>query len=539
MRNPFVAPEKSRAELIANTLVKSNKGDYLGRSIVYVFFTRFCGVGCPFCFFKSKPATEPPTISDEFNDVGVDRFIEFCNKANVGYLAISGGGEPLNHRVAVLRSLAEIKVDRIVMNTSGSWAMNENAARRYLKQMDEAIQKRKTPTHVVVRLSVSEGHSIKLGIRPAQTLIKLFQSEFRDHPYLEFQLHGFRNDSALAKIQEAFPGSQYIDWSTSRVSADPSLLKVMPGRCTFRLADGYSITTGLTRVFFSDLRPNLHDDADAKKRAAIFMEDLEHSENFFPTVVQNNDGSKGIDWAINYNGNVCAWTNQVNDNQLNIYEDDYDKVLNTTFSDPLSLAILEKGTQYRDSITAEADPLAVKRLRAISLRDFSGTVIFEEVKTRLYFTLRVLQDYYQEGRLVTEAFEKLDRDLQSLIKGNKETLLKMYREVHYTIVDQYEKNPNFGEVEWRDLLELIKLGHYNLSDGDVQRAFQHYNSCTTGKKYESLKELELQTGSIDRRLTDRLMYIKPTSRFVESSASKAIKPETSSKNLLSLVGSHG
>lgn len=507
--NPFFQPRLAREQILAEPLVTADPSRYMGKSIVYVFFTRHCGVGCPFCFFKSPPPNGEVTIADEMNDEGISKYIDFCNEANVGYLGISGGGEPLNHRQATLRSLKEIECHRIVMNTSGSWAMSEQAARKYLGEMANAIENRKKPAKVVVRLSVSSGHSIKLGIKPALHLIRIFQTEYRDHPYFEFQLHGFKGDPTLQRINEALPGSQFIDWIHNRTSADDQVVKYMPERCLLLLNDGFRITTGITRIFISDLRPNLHNFKDCAKRAKIFMEDLCDSEDFYPTVVQNQQGIPGIDWAFNYNGNICAWTNQVNDNQLNIYQDNYKKVLETTFRDPLMLSIIEKGTIYRDRVVAEADPLAVRRLRAISLRDFSGTILFEEEKTRLYYTLRVLQDYRREGRWIADA--SLPEPLQTLIEGTKEDLLRLFHQADYTIIDQQKAKGPFQEQEWKDLLELIRLGHYNLTENQISEALDYFNSHSQQKQYDSLADIESEQGrDIEKRLTDRLMFIKPS-----------------------------
>ena len=491
--NPFSQPRFERAALIAEPLVTYDPTQYSGKSIVYVFFTRHCGVGCPFCFFKSAPASGRVTTADEFSDEAISRYIEFCNQANVGYLGISGGGEPLNHRKATLRSIAEIHCSRIVMNTSGSWALSETAARRYLDEMASAIDRRNSPVKVVVRLSVSAGHSIKLGIKPAINLLNLFRKEYRDHPYLEFQLHGFKGDPTLEKISASFPNSKYVDWIHKRVSADEQVIKYMPEKCTFVMEDGFRVTTGLTRIFISDLRPNLHNLDDCRKRAEIFMEDLSDSEDYFPTVVQNVSGPPGIDWAFNYNGNICAWTDQVNDHQLNIYEDNSRQIVETTLGDPLMLSIIEKGTIYRDRIVEEADPLAVRRLRAISLRDFSGTIIFEEEKTRLYYTLRVLQDYREEKRLIPEAISKLPPHLQALIDGTTDELLALFHAAEHTIVDQEKAKGEFNQQQWRDFLELIKLGHYNLNQRQVQEALDHFNARSENSKQRprTIQELEI------------------------------------------------
>src|SRR3990167_6635260 len=115
MINPFSNPDYYRRLMLKHDLVTYNKQEYSSKSFMCVFFTRFCGVGCPFCFFKSAPARNEITVADQINEEGINRFIEFCNQANLGYVLVSGGGEPLTQKRAVLRTIAEVETQRIVL----------------------------------------------------------------------------------------------------------------------------------------------------------------------------------------------------------------------------------------------------------------------------------------------------------------------------------------------------------------------------------------------------------------------------------------
>ena len=510
--NPFTAPDFYRRYLLKHTLVSYDTNEYSGKSFMCVFFTRFCGVGCPFCFFKSAPSRGEISVADQFNDVGIDKFIAFCNQANLGYILISGGGEPLTQKKAVLRTIAEVETNRIVLVTSGSWAMNKDAAARYLSEIETAMQNRKTPCKVTIRISVSVGHSIKLSTTPAQNLIEIFQEKYSNHPYLRFQIHAFENDPMFQEVLKHFPRHCLSYDENKRASDDEQVIKIIPQKIVVKLASGYTFITGISKVFGSDLRPNLHDIERMKKIAQVFDRDLEESEDNNSAVLYNADGKKGLDWSLNYNGNICLWQNQVNDNQWNIYEDDFKFILNETFRDPMLLSYIEKGRKYREQVVQEASPKPVLRLKSISLRDYSGTVLFEEQKTRLYYALRVLQDYYREGRIIQNEFNQLEKEFQTLIADTPETLLKLYHEAEYTIVDQYKAQP-FDSVKWHDLLELIKLNHYDLTETQIQEALRYYNSKTELKKYNSIDEVEHQTGeAIQQRLAERLMYMKPSSK---------------------------
>lgn len=508
--NPFKDPDYYRRLMLKLNLVQYDTNEYAGKSFMCVFFTRFCGVGCPFCFFKSAPARNEITVADQFSEEGIDKFIEFCNQANLGYILISGGGEPLTQKRAVLRTIAEVETNRIVLVTSGNWALNKQAAERYLEEIDNAIKARNNPCKVTVRVSVSAGHAIKLGTNPAVNLIQIFESKYANHPYLKFQIHGFENDPMFPKVMEFFPGHTLNVTSSKRASDDEDVIKVIPQKIYVRLASGYEFITGISKIFGSDLRPNLHEKQNLTETIKIFERDLEESEDNNSAVLYNTNGDKGLDWSLNYNGNICLWQNQVNDNQCNIYEDEFSTVLNETFRDPITLSYIEKGCKYREQVVAEVSPKSVLRLKSISLRDYSGTVVFEEEKTRLYYAVRVLQDYFKAGKIVEEEFGRLPENLKTLISGNPELAMKLYHEASYTIIDQYKKR-DFDSVEWRDLLELIKLGHYDLDQIQIQEALEFYNLNTELKQYDSIDQVEHQTGeAIQKRLTDKLMFMKPS-----------------------------
>lgn len=516
--NPFTNPDYYRRLMLTMNLVDYNIQEYSGKSLMCVFFTRFCSVGCPFCFFKSAPARNEISVADQFSELGIDRFVEFCNQANLGYVLISGGGEPLTQKRAVLRTIAEVQTNRIVLVTSGNWAMNKDAAKRYLAEIDNAIKARKSPCKVTVRVSVSAGHAIKLGTTPAFNLIQLFDSEYSNHPYLKFQIHGFENDPMFQKVMDLFPGHQLNYDNVSRASDDEEVVKVIPQKIRVKIASGYEFITGISKIFGSDLRPNLYEIEKLQRTIKIFERDLEESEDNNSAVLYNTNGDKGLDWSLNYNGNICLWQNQVNDNQWNIYEDNFSKVLNQTFHDPITLSYIENGCRYRERIVMEVSPRAVLRLKSISLRDYAGTVIFEEEKTRLYYAIRVLQDYFKNGRVFQERLDLLPNEIKELIMSNIETVKELYYQANYTIIDQLKKS-KFDSHAWRDLFELIKLGHYDLTSEQIQEALDYYNERTELKKYTSINDVEYETGeAIQKRLTERLMYMKPTAFELHSAS---------------------
>jgi len=75
--NPFGNPRKYRDLILKSHVLNFEKIDVSGKSLACLFLTRFCGVGCPFCFFKSSSPWREQNIEDQFSDEGIDKFIHF------------------------------------------------------------------------------------------------------------------------------------------------------------------------------------------------------------------------------------------------------------------------------------------------------------------------------------------------------------------------------------------------------------------------------------------------------------------------------
>ena len=97
------------------------------------------------------------------------------------------------------------------------------------------------------------------------------------------------------------------------------------------------------------------------------------------------------------------------------------------------------------------------------------------------------------GKIVEEELGRLPENLKILITGDSELAMQLYHEASYIIIDQYKKR-EFDSVEWRDLLELTKLGHYDLDDNQIQEALEFYNLNTELKQYDSIDQVEHQKG---------------------------------------------
>lgn len=506
--NIFDNPQFYRDKILTQTnLIKSHTSLHRGKSLICVFFTSYCGVGCPFCFFASPSIDKNATIENKFNKDGLEKFIKFANDANVGYLQISGGGEPFLEKDAILQSIERIKADRIILVTSGIWAYNKNKAQKYLQEINNALSKRKTKTRLSIRLSVSNDHSIKLQHRPLVNLLQLFEENYKNNENFTLQLKSFDGDNTLEKQLNEFVSNCNIEYVGANKSDDKNIVKIMPKKYKISFESGYSVSLGKSRVFNSNLRPNLTDKKSIRKTIEVYNKDTQQSQSNFPSVVFNSNGTRGFDWIVEYNGNVCTWQNRVQDNLLNLYEDDYNKIYNRTIADPLTLSFIEKGANYRENIISEVSPNSVTLMKAVGIRDYAGTLLFEDEKTRLYYTLRVMQDYIRENRIDEKALSKLSPEILNALNMDKLALKKLYQKSRYSILNQELKKEHDVE-KFRDFLELVKLGHYKLSKRDTQKAIEHYNNLS-GLNIQNIADITGDTSKdSERRFTGRVMTMK-------------------------------
>lgn len=498
--NFFENPQYYRELILNNNIKLLEQKKITGKSLACIFLTKFCSVGCSFCFFKSPPARTSVDISDQFNDEGTNKFIEFTKNANLGYILVSGGGEPMNKKKDVIKIIEHAQADRIVLVTSGSWAKTYNTALQYIKDIESALLKRKQITKVVLRISISKFHSIKLGLEPAINVVKIFEENFHYSSHFILQLKAFDEDEILQEFLDKIGGSVCSNKPVIYESDNNILEKKIPKRIEVALSSGYRFFIGISKVFDSSICQNLNDITRTNKAINIFEEDLEYAEHQNSTIVYNKDSSEGLDWSISYNGNICTWQNQSQDHYKNLYKENYNEIVSSYYSDPLTYSLIDKGNQYRYEIIQEVDEKAVLRSKAIGMRDAIGLILFEDEKTRLYYTVRVMQDYILDGKL---SLQSLPQNIRQIVSMEKRYLIKLYTTSTNNIIDQ-QKRKNFNENDWLDFLFLIKMGHYNILKQEVQDLIGYFNVRSINK-ISAIEEVCFPTGNYTERFLKRLL----------------------------------
>lgn len=515
--NVFDNPQKYRSELLAHNWIDVKK-NFNGKPLICVFFTSYCVVGCPFCFFHSPDyrvsCNDYFERENRFSPEAVEKFIKFANDSNVGYLQISGGGEPFLEFDSILICVQNIHADRIILVTSGFWAKSKSNAEHYLAELYTALLQNQASPRLTIRLSVSSYHSIRLKENPLINLIDIFKLKYRNYPNFTLQIKFFEEDNTLAGYLEKYYPNHTISLISSNGTDDEKIIKIMPWKYKLTLDSGYEIILGQSRIFNPSLYPNLNDEQMTKKNIEIYDIDLDLSQNDYPSIAYNSDGSKGLDWIVEYNGNVCTWQNRVQDNLLNIYEDDYSVVKNSTLSDLITYSFLDKGSKYRESIVSEISPRMVKLMKTVNIRDYASTLLFGDEKIRLYYNIRVLQDYISDNVISREKLSILSNELVDAILMSPKDLKNLFLKASYSILDQEFAKP-INEIELYDFLCLVNYGHYELNEEQISLAIKKYNSLSPKKTLDRIEDAIADPNGItafERRLTNRVM----TRKFMKS-----------------------
>lgn len=509
----FDNPNKYIYDIVNNVRISpNNMKNFSGKTMAFVFFTKFCDVKCSHCFFRSDSEVfDLPKEQFEFSDEGFEKLISFINFSNNGYLSILGGGEPFKKFNYIIETIKRAKTDRIVLVTSGMWADDYVTCKDMIFEMYNALLERKNNTKVILRISIDKWHLFKIGTACIFNIIDVFKEFFADNDIFELQLHTLMGDNSIDKILEHYSGTIKSN-SQKYVSDNNDIFKIGFYRYYLNFNDGYKIRVGVARLFHSNLKVNLKNSAyDLKSLIDIFDDDIKYNSYGNPSLVLNKNDVWGLDFLISYNGNIATWGNEQLYCLNNLYTDSYEEILANTYNNVISYSLLDKGYFYRTKVIGEVNPLAVLRSKAIHIRDYAGASILEENHTVLYYAIRVIQDYLTDGVINEKELLNLPEELLNAIKSKKRNLMTMYKNCSYSIITQYMNRSCFDENEWKDLFNLIYFGHYDVSPNQIYSGIEFYN-LHSSKKIRDLEDVLDNSKEHYQRLIERLTFMKPEAK---------------------------
>lgn len=486
--------------------------EFTGKSIASIFPTKFCDAGCPHCFFRSdKDQFCVPQEQFEISDYGLEKFIEFINLSNNGYLLVIGGGEPFKKFDYVKEIIKRVKTDKLVLVTSGIWAKSYTEAKKIIFELYDCYKMRNDNTKVILRLSVDTWHSNQLGKELIHNVIDTFKEFFKEEENFELALHSLVNDNIIYDIIEERNDCK-IEKSSHVLTKNEQVIKLSPNVSKIIFDNGLCVTASFSRRFYSNLKQNLNINSPFIKNAVkIFNQDVKYSAFDNHSIIPNKDGKVGLNFWINYNGNVCLWVNQQLYDLSNIYVDSYDDFINSVYNNIVSYSFLDKGYSYRSKIISEVNPRAVLRAAAINIRDFAGASILEEYNTVLYYAIRVIQDYIKDKIINISDLSNLPIELVNIINYKKKDLISEYKKSSYSIFKQYMDKDDFIEDEWKDLFNLVYMGHYDVSKEQIYSAIEFYN-LHASRRIHDIEDVLDNSKQQYQRLIERLTFMKPEAK---------------------------
>ncbi len=512
-KNIFDKPNTYIQEIVTKVRIREDKlKKFKGKTMAFVFFTKFCDVQCSHCFFRSdNEGFDLPREQYEFSKEGFEKFIKFINNSNNGYLSILGGGEPFKKFEYIKETIRRAKTDRIVIVTSGMWGADDKVCKNMIGEMYEALCQRKTPTKVVLRISMDKWHIAKIGIHCIFNIMDVFKNFFADKENFELQLHTLTGDDSIEEVIEHYGctktnGEKYV-------SDNEEIFKIGLYRYALHFPDRYKVGVGIAQIFHSNLKVNLKNSNthQLEQLITLFDNDMKYNSYSNPSLVKNKNNEWGLDFLISYNGNIATWGNEQLYSLNNLYTDSYEKIISNIYHNVISYSLLDKGYFYRTKIISEVNPLAVLRSKTIHIRDYAGASILEENHTVLYYAIRIIQDYLKENVITLEELTGLSKELLDMINTKKFILKRIYENSSYSIIKQYMEKINFHEEEWRDLFNLIYFGHYTVSKEQIEEGIQYYNIHAI-QKISKIEDVLENSKEHYQRLIERLTFMKPEAK---------------------------
>lgn len=450
--NPFDNPRIWRQKFVKYAKL-SPKIRFNGKGFICALINSRCPIGCEHCMFASNMSENKSSINT-MTKRRISRLMKLVRDSNTGYLLVSGGGEGFIEPELMYQIVEETRADITWMVTGAHWAVNMENAVDVVNNMYNAYLRgghRKNGRIICLRISLDSYHVEKIAptvhhqFQHVLNLVKIFDANYAHDKNFVLMIHALQGEEELVEDLCKNLSAENID----RHNPIHDKVKVTEYAFTLRLKSGYEFEVTFAKLLLSDLAADLRDKEMLDKRIKIFEKDAFQNERGYPAIKYNADGKIGPNMLVLYNGRVAGgWQSEMPDVPINIDFDDFDNVMEKTLSDPGVVGTIERGLKYRFDVIQEVCPKAVLRSKAVNVRDYTSPVLLEEDKVKLYYTIRVLQDYLTSSRISKNEIENWPPELQFLISLSKDELQMLYREANYDIIQQFiesDKIDHFGD----------------------------------------------------------------------------------------------
>lgn len=458
--------------VIKNNIKLPVSKKYKDKASLYVSLTDRCPVGCDGCFFASQMLKKNP--DNTFTKERLKKLFAFTKKANIRTLTISGGGEPFLEMDAILEIIKKASCDELIIITSGFWAKNKTKAKKDIdliyRTLEETNKIRaangKEALKIGMRLSVDDFHSKKVSFKSYENILNIFVEDYFDlnnKKEFYFFIRSVIGDETVDKFLSGMDTIEDVKKNT--VSIDKSLY-YFKAKETGKV---FEFKVRHVHKFNPDLNIDLYNVQKATINNKLFNDRYSKDRGYKAV---SPDGKvlfgatetfdkNSLNWLMVANGVTELWASVSPDNIGNIDKEDHDALKERYFSDVITVALLEKGVDYIDSLVREVNPTALERAKAINIVDFYMRILLEEEKTQLYVSLRIIQDYLKNNKKEgLEILKKMPFSIRYLAGLQKEKLIDLYNESKHTVLMQYLTKGNITASSLYSLYDLVYKGHY-------------------------------------------------------------------------------
>lgn len=406
----------------------------------------------------------------------VQRLLKLVEESNTGYFLVSGGGEGFLELPLMYQIIEGSTADVTWMVTSGFWATTERNTRHILNNCYAAHLRgnaRNPDRETIIRITVDKHHTERIGTPQdpfgyVQRIVQVFEQDYANFPRFSLMLHSLKGEELLIeKLAKELKAS-----IQPNIELMHTAIKVTENTVRLHLPSGLEFPVTFAKLLLSDIAVDLRDKETLAKRIKIWETDAYVNEHD-RTGLQIHDTGYGNDMLVIYDGRVAGgWQCEMTDVPINVDDHDYAEVMRRTISDPGVLATLEKGQRYRFRVIDEVSPKACTRAKAVNIRDYTSITLLEEDRDKLYYTIRAIQDFHEEGRLKDKK-TALTPDICNIIDATPEQLRFWYRESRYDIIAQFrEYNQGFTAFE-AALHDFAQNGNVQLLTDRVLVAGNH------------------------------------------------------------------
>lgn len=451
--NIFEYPRKYRKLLLKHTHVHQNL-KFDGKGFICALLTSRCHVGCSHCMFSANMDEEKNTFNTMTKE-RVDRLMDLVTDSNTGYLLISGGGEIFLEQELIYQIVERTSADITWLATSAFWAKNYISARSILKNIYNSYMKGIKNNYnkkIYIRVSVDSQHIKEISSSSCDkflylmNIIHIFENDYIQNENFLLQFHCIEGEEEVIEKLKKKLDARIINKASSTHYSN----KITENAITMITKCGYYFEVSFAKLLISDIAVDLNNEKLLFDRIHRWEKDAFFNERGMPYFHINKNGSKGTDMLVIYDGRVAGgWQIEMPDVKINIDIDSYGKIMHKTLSDPCVLATMENGLSYRFNIINEVCEKATIRAKAVNIRDYSSITLFEEDSLILYYTIAVLQDYINRGRIVDISnFEACN-----FINMSRKMLKHQYKKSNYDIIRQFEDT----EVGFKNFAESVKM----------------------------------------------------------------------------------